>query len=103
MSNYAFKYPPQGTTEELADAARRFSDLVGEAFRALGRAEKVLGEHPASWAENDVGIAGWKPKFPTYGQKIADTLNEALFSLQEVSNLAAIQGYSAERQLRNEE
>jgi hypothetical protein len=102
MSNYAFKYPPQGTLDELADSARRFSDLVGEAFRALGQAEKVLNEHPASWSKTDAGVAGWKPKFPSHGQKIADCLDQALFSLQEASNLAAIQGYSAERQLRDE-
>lgn len=102
MSNYAFKYPPQGTTEELADAARRFSDLVGEAFTALSQAEKILNERPASWTDKDAGVSGWKPKFPSYGQKITDTLNEALFSLREVSNLAAIQGYTAERQLRDE-
>lgn len=76
---------------------------MGEAFWALSQAEKVLNEHPVSWAENDAGVSGWKPKFPSYGQKIADTLNEALFSLREASNLAAIQGYAAERQLRNEE
>lgn len=101
MSNYAFKYPPQGTIEELAEAAKRLSDLVDNAIMTLGQAEKILNEHPASWSDKEAGVAGWKPKFPSYGQKISDTLNEALFSLREVSNLVAIQGYAAERQLRN--
>lgn len=84
------------TPTEKADATDRFITALDDAHAALGRARAVLREFQPT------GSHSVFPMFPLIGDTLNKNLNEAQAPLWAAHKVAAVQGYDAYREVRQQ-
>lgn len=96
--------PPHAaaTATELKESAEQFTDIMDTVMELLERASKLMKEPVEDAINNKRSTTlGWFPRFPGCGQKVESELYYAKASIIEASKMVAVQGYSAQRRLKN--